>query len=105
MITYTHTLPDDAQNQGVDTVQVSRTIIEPSFIHAWIQYGTVDADGSFVPDDLVGTHKLVVDDMQVFAESPSSIDALPDTKGETLQAAAAGLCEYADENDLWHTQK
>lgn len=105
MITYTHTLPYEAQSQGVDTVQVSRTIIEPSFVHAWMTYGTVDADGNFVPDDLVGTHKLVVDDMESFAESPSNIGTLPETKGETLQAAAAGLCAYADENDLWHTQQ
>lgn len=105
MITYTHTLPDAAQKQGVDTVQVRRTIIQPSYIHAWIQYGTVDADGNFVDDDLVGEHKLVVDDMETFAQASSELTELPDTKGETLQAAAAGLCTYADNNDLWHTQQ
>lgn len=103
MITYTHTLPDAAQQQGVDTIQVTRTIIEPTYIHAWISYGITDADGNFVSDDLVGTHKLVVDDMEAFGSSESSIDALPSTKRETLQAAAAGLCSYADANNLWHT--
>lgn len=105
MITYTHTLPADAQKQGVDTVQVTRTIIEPTYIHAWMQYGTVDDEGAFVNDDLVGVHKLVVDDMEAFGQSASNIDTLPSTKGETLQAAAAGLCAYADEHDLWHTQQ
>ena len=105
MITYTHTLPDAAQGQGVDTIQVRRTIIEPTYIHAWIQYGTTDENGDFVEDSLVGEHKLVIDDMSSFADEPSMIDELPATKGETLQAAAAGLCDYADSNDLWHTQK
>jgi hypothetical protein len=100
----THTLPDKAQKQGVDTVQVRRTIIEPSFIHATIQYGTVGGDGQFVDDSLVGTHKLVIGDMEAFEASPSELVELPSTKGETLQAVAAGLCTYADENDLWHTQ-
>jgi len=104
MITYTHTLPSDAQKQGVSAVQVTRTIIEPNYIHAWIQYGTVDENGEFISDELVGTHKLVISDMEAFGESASNIDTLPSTKGETLQAAAAGLCAYADENDLWHTQ-
>jgi hypothetical protein len=105
MITYTHPLPDKAQKQGVDTIQVTRTIIEPSYIHAWISYGTTDAEGTFQPDDLVGTHKLVIQDMDDFAASSSTIEALPETKGETLQASAAGLCKYADSNDLWHTQR
>jgi hypothetical protein len=103
MITYTHTLPDAAQKQGVDTIQVTRTIIEPSYIHAWITYGTTDADGNFQPDDLVGTHKLVIDDMESFGASNSTIDSAPSTKADTLEAAAAGLCEYADAHNLWHT--
>jgi len=76
-----------------------------SYIHAWISYGTTDAEGTFQPDDLVGTHKLVVQDMDDFAASTSTIETLPETKGETLQASAAGLCKYADANDLWHTQR
>jgi hypothetical protein len=67
---------------------------------AEVTYGTL-SNGEFEKDPLAGTHKLVVPDMQKFAEADSSIDTLPTTKGDLLQASAKGLALWADQNNLW----
>jgi hypothetical protein len=101
MLEYIHELPTSIQREGVTHASVGRTIIDNSMLHAEVTYGTVNADGEFEKDPLAGTHKLVVPDMQKFAEAESSIDTLPTTKGELLQASAKGLALWADQNNLW----
>jgi hypothetical protein len=101
MIKYIHELPINIQRQNVTHASVGRTIIDNNMLHAQVAYGTVNADGEFEKDPLAGTHKLVVPDMQAFAQADSSIDTLPSTKGELLQASAKGLALWADQNNLW----
>jgi len=101
MLEYIHKLPTSIQREGVTHASVGKTIIDNQMLHAQVTYGTLDADGAFVKDDLAGTHKLVVPDMETFIASPSTMTELPDTVGELLQESAAGLANYADSNNLW----
>lgn len=101
MLEYIHELPTSIQREGVTHASVGRTIIDNTMLHAQVTYGTLDADGQFQEDPLSGTHKLVVEDMQVFLASPSGMDTLPDTTEDLLQQSAAGLAKYADAQDLW----
>jgi len=101
MLEYVHELPTSIQREGVTHASVGRTIIDNQMLHAQVTYGTLDADGQFQEDVLSGTHKLVVEDMQVFLASPSGMDTLPDTTEDLLQQSAAGLANYADAQDLW----
>jgi len=101
MLEYIHELPIDIQREGVTHASVGRTIIDNNMLHAQVSYGTLNDDGEFEQDPLAGTHKLVVPDMEDFAQADSSIDTLPATKGELLQASAQGLALYADSNNLW----
>lgn len=101
MLEYIHELPTSIQREGVTHASVGRTIIDKSMLHAQVTYGTLDANGQFQEDPLSGTHKLVVEDMQVFLASPSGMDTLPDTTEDLLQDSAAGLASYADAQDLW----
>jgi len=101
MLEYVHELPTSIQREGVTHASVGKTIIDNQMLHAEIAYGTLNNDGEFEKDPLAGTHKLVVPDMQAFVEAESSIDTLPATKGELLQASAKGLANYADAQDLW----
>jgi len=101
MLEYIHELPTSIQREGVTHASVGRTIIDNTMLHAQVAYGTLNADSEFEKDPLAGTHKLVVPDMQKFVEAESSIDTLPSTKGELLQASAKGLALYADSNELW----
>lgn len=105
MLTYVHSLPEKATRGSIDKVQVSRTIIEDSFIHSYIVYGSTDESGEFTEENLVGTHKLVVSDMASLMQDASQMKQIPETKGDLIQAAAAALCHYADKNDLWATQQ
>jgi hypothetical protein len=100
MLEYIHELPASIQREGVTHASVGRTIIDNSMLHAEVTYGTL-SNGEFEKDPLAGTHKLVVPDMQKFAEADSSIDTLPTTKGDLLQASAKGLALWADQNNLW----
>jgi hypothetical protein len=101
MLQYVHKLPTNIQRENVTHASVGRTIIDNNMLHAQVAYGTLNVDGEFEKDPLAGTHKLVVPDMQAFAQADSSIDTLPTTKGELLQASAKGLALWADENNLW----
>jgi len=101
MLQYIHQLPSSIQREGVTHARVGRTIIGSNMLHAHVTYGTLDANGQFQEDPLSGTHKLVVEDMQVFLASPSGMDTLPDTTEDLLQKSAAGLASYADAQDLW----
>jgi len=101
MLEYVHELPDSIQREGVTHASVGRTIIDNHMLHAKVTYGILNAEGEFEKDPLAGTHKLVVPDMKAFAGAESSIDTLPSTKGELLQASARGLALYADSNELW----
>jgi len=101
MLEYVHELPTSIQREDVTHASVGKTIIDNTLLHAMVTYGTVDTDGKFQADPLAGTHKLVVPDMEAFAGAQSSIDTLPSTKGELLQASAKGLALYADTNELW----
>jgi len=100
MLEYIHELPSDIQRKNITHASVGRTIIDNNMLHAQVSYGTLKK-GEFERDPLAGTHKLVVPDMEDFAEAESSIDTLPSTKGELLQASAQGLALYADSNNLW----
>lgn len=101
MLEYVHELPTSIQREGVTHASVGRTIIDNNMLHAQVTYGTLDADGQFQEDALSGTHKLVVEDMELFLASPSGMDTLPDTTEDLLQQSAAGLANYADAQDLW----
>lgn len=101
MLEYIHELPTGIQRGEVTHAKVGRTIIDDAMLHAKVIYGSTDADGTFVPDDLAGTHKLVVPDMKDFAEAPSSLSSVPSTKGKLLEKSAEGLALYADSNNLW----
>jgi hypothetical protein len=101
MLEYIHELPTSIQREGITHVSVGRTIIDNRMLHAEVAYGTLNADGEFEKDPLAGTHKLVVPDMEAFVQAQSSIDTLPSTKGELLQASAKGLALWADQNNLW----
>jgi hypothetical protein len=101
MLEYVHELPTSIQREGVTHASVGRTIIDNQMLHAQVTYGTLDADGQFQEDPLSGTHKLVVEDMELFLASPSGMDTLPDTTEDLLQQSAAGLANYADAQDLW----
>jgi len=101
MLEYVHELPSGIQREGVTHASVGRTIIDNSMLHAQVTYGTLNADGQFQEDPLSGTHKLVVEDMKTFLNSPSGMDTLPDTTEDLLQQSAAGLASYADAQDLW----
>jgi len=101
MLEYVHELPADIQREGVTHASVGKTIIDNTLLHAMVTYGTVGDDGEFQADPLAGTHKLVVDNMQNFAQADSSLDTLPATKGDLLEASAKGLALYADSNNLW----
>jgi len=101
MIQYIHKLPTEVQRGQVTHAKMGRTIIDDSMLHAEVTYGTTDADGNFVPDDLAGSHKLVVPDMAAFAQAPSSLSSVPSTKGKLLEKSAEGLALYADNNNLW----
>jgi hypothetical protein len=101
MLEYVHELPSSIQREGVTHASVGKTIIDNQMLHAQVTYGILNADGEFEKDSLAGTHKLVVPDMQDFAEADSSLDTTPATKGDLLEASAKGLALYADSNDLW----
>jgi hypothetical protein len=105
MLEYVHELPTSIQREGVTHASVGKTIIDNQMLHAEVAYGTLNSDGEFEESDLTkeqtGTHKLVVPDMQDFAGAPSSLDTLPATKGDLLEASAKGLALYADSNELW----
>jgi len=101
MLKYIHELPTSIQREGVTHASVGRTIIDNSMLHAEVTYGTVGDDGEFEEDPLAGTHKLVVPDMQAFAQADSSLSTTPSTKGDLLEASAKGLALYADSNELW----
>jgi len=101
MLEYVHELPTSIQREGVTHASVGRTIIDNTMLHAQVTYGILNAEGEFEKDPLAGTHKLVVPDMEAFAGAQSSIDAIPSTKGELLQASAKGLALYADSHNLW----
>lgn len=103
MLQYVHELPTDNQRTNVTHASVGRTIIDNNMLHAQVSYGTLDADGQFEEDPLAGTHKLVVEDLEGFAQAPSSLSEVPATKGGVLEASARGLALWADSNDLWHT--
>lgn len=105
MLEYIHELPADAQRTNATHAYIGRTIIDNNMLHAQVTYGTLDSEDEFQADGLAGTHKLVVPDMADFAQAPSSLDTLPATKGDLLEASAQGLALYADQNDLWHTQQ
>jgi len=102
MLEYIHKLPTSIQREGVTHVSTGRTIIDNAMLHAAMTYGTVGKNG-FKEDPYGGTHKLVIPDMKHFAQSPSSLNTVPDTKGALLEASAQGLANYADEHNLWHT--
>lgn len=101
MLEYVHELPTSIQREGVTHASVGKTIIDNQMLHAEVAYGTLNADSEFEKDPLAGTHKLVVPDMQDFAQADSSLDTLPATKGDLLEASAKGLALYADSNELW----
>lgn len=101
MLEYVHELPTSIQREGVTHASVGRTIIDNTMLHAEVTYGTLSDDGQFQEDPLSGTHKLVVEDMELFLASPSGMDTLPDTTEDLLQQSAAGLANYADAQDLW----
>jgi hypothetical protein len=101
MLEYVHELPTAIQREGVTHASVGRTIIDNTMLHAQVTYGTVSDAGEFERDPLAGTHKLVVPDMRDFAQADSSLDTVPTTKGDLLEASAKGLALYADSNDLW----
>jgi hypothetical protein len=105
MLEYIHELPTSIQREGVTHASVGKTIIDSQMLHAEVAYGTLNSDGEFEESDLTkeqtGTHKLVVEDMEVFLASPSGMDTLPDTTEDLLQDSAAGLASYADAQDLW----
>jgi len=101
MLEYVHELPTSIQREGVTHASVGKTIIDNTMLHAQVTYGTLDGDGEFEKDPLAGTHKLVVPDMQAFAGAQSSIDTIPATKGDLLEASAKGLALYADSHNLW----
>jgi len=101
MLEYVHELPASIQREGVTHASVGKTIIDNTMLHAEVAYGTLTADGEFEKDPLAGTHKLVVPDMEAFAGADSSLDTLPSTKGDLLEASAKGLALYADSNELW----
>jgi len=101
MLEYIHELPTSIQRDGVTHASVGRTIIDNQMLHAQVTYGTLDADGQFQEDPLSGTHKLVVEDMEVFLASPSGMDTLPDTTEDLLKDSAAGLAKYADAKGIW----
>jgi len=101
MLEYVHELPTSIQREGVTHASVGKTIIDNNMLHADVTYGILNADGEFEKDPLAGTHKLVVPDMQDFAGAPSSLDTVPTTKGDLLEASARGLALYADSNELW----
>lgn len=101
MLEYVHELPSSLQREGVTHASVGRTIIDNAMLHAQVTYGALSTDGTFQKDDLAGTHKLVVPDMQDFAQADSALGSLPATKGDLLEASAKGLALYADSHDLW----
>jgi len=101
MLEYVHELPTSIQREGVTHASVGRTIIDNNMLHAEVSYGALNADGEFEKDPLAGTHKLVVPDMQDFTQADSSLDTVPATKGDLLEASAKGLALYADSNNLW----
>jgi len=101
MLEYVHELPTSIQREGVTHASVGRTIIDNQMLHAEVAYGTLNADSEFEKDPLAGTHKLVVPDMQDFAQADSSLDTIPATKGDLLEASAKGLALYTDSNELW----
>jgi hypothetical protein len=101
MLEYVHELPTAIQREGVTHASVGRTIIDNTMLHAQVTYGTVSDAGEFERDPLAGTHKLVVPDMRDFAQADSSLDTVPTTKGDLLEASAKGLALYADSNELW----
>jgi hypothetical protein len=101
MLEYVHELPTDIQREGVTHASVGRTIIDNTMLHAQVTYGILNADGQFEKDELSGTHKLVVEDMEVFLASPSGMDTLPDTTEDLLKDSAAGLAKYADARGIW----
>jgi len=101
MLEYVHELPTDIQREGVTHASVGRTIIDNRMLHAQVTYGILNAEGKLEKDPLAGTHKLVVPDMQDFAQADSSLDTAPTTKGDLLEASAKGLALYADSNELW----
>jgi hypothetical protein len=101
MLEYVHKLPTASQREGVTHASVGRTIIDNTMLHAQVTYGTLNSDGEFEEDPLSGTHKLVVEDMELFLASPSGMDTLPDTTEDLLQDSAAGLASYADAQELW----
>lgn len=103
MHTYVHQLPSIAQQQGVTHVQLTRLIVEPNMLHAFVEYGILDSDNEFVRDELMERKKLVVNDMAEFKEADSDMETLPSTKGEAMQKIAQGLATYADRRDLWQT--
>lgn len=101
MLEHIHELPTSIQREGVTHASMGRAIIGKNMLHAKVTYGTLSDDGQFQEDPLSGTHKLVVEDMELFLASPSSMDTLPDTTEDQLQESAAGLANYADAQDLW----
>jgi len=101
MLEYIHELPPAIQREDVTHASVDRTIIDNQMLHAQVRYGTVSNAGEFEKDPLAGTHKLVVPDMQDFAQADSSLNTIPATKGDLLEASAKGLALYADSNNLW----
>jgi hypothetical protein len=101
MLQYIHELPQDIQREDVTHAKIGRTIIDSNMLHAQVTYGTVNKDGEFQKDDLSGTHKLVVQDMEIFLASPSGMDTLPDTTEDLLKDSAAGLANYADAKGIW----
>jgi hypothetical protein len=101
MLEYVHELPTSIQREGVTHASVGKTIIDNNMLHAMVTYGILNGDGEFEKDPLAGTHKLVVPDMQDFAQADSSLDTVPTTKGDLLEASAQGLALYADTNNLW----
>jgi len=101
MLKYVHELPTAIQREGVTHASVGRTIIDNNMLHAQVTYGTFDPDGQFQKDPLSGTHKLVVEDMELFLASPSGMDKLPETTEDLLKDSAAGLAKYADARGIW----
>lgn len=104
MKTHTHTLPSGAQISDdqigtVDTVRYNRRILMDGKIHVEsVEYGEM-VDGEFVPNDVIRTQKLVIDDPSLFDET-SDVSNAPDVRPDSVDHLDKDICGFADKHDL-----
>ena len=101
-----HSLPPEAQADGVDHARVRGPItIKSDTIVVTVDYGTVDEEGNFEQHPLIGHHRATISDTETFRAEASQGRQAPETKADPLDFLGRDLVDFLAKHNQWHTQR